>query len=70
MQKLISYITKHLRRINSLVLRQFAFKEFAVVGKKLIIHRKMEVNSEVQSFRVADGYTAGQGVCWPYRIWV
>jgi hypothetical protein len=47
MQKLMPHITKHLRRINGLILRQFAFKEFSAVGKQIVFHRKMKVNTEV-----------------------
>jgi len=41
------HITKHLRRINGLILRQFAFKEFSAAGQKLIFHTNMKFNTEV-----------------------
>jgi hypothetical protein len=47
MQKQMPHITKHLRQINGLILRQFAFKEFSAVERKLVFHRKIKVNTEV-----------------------
>jgi hypothetical protein len=47
MQKLMPHVTKHLRRINGLILRQFAFKEISAVGRKIIFHRKIKVNTEM-----------------------
>jgi hypothetical protein len=68
MQKLMLHTTKHLSRINGLILRQIAFKEFSTAEEKLAFHRNMKFNTEVWSSRVADGHTAGQGGCWYSEI--
>jgi hypothetical protein len=45
MQKLMPHITKHLRQINGLTRtsRQFTFKEFSAVGRKITFHRKLAI---------------------------